>query len=73
MGNCLSGDKGPEISLEKKNVPLSKKVNHEYKRGQDAVLDEFLDDREVCGRKGEEKIELVEKIQAHLKGHMTRK
>lgn len=49
-----------------------KSSNQEYQRGIDIVIDEILDDREVCGKKGEQKIELIEKIQAHIKGHMTR-
>jgi hypothetical protein len=44
-------------------------VNREYVKGSDKVLDEILDEREICGRKGEEKIELIEKIQANVRGH----
>lgn len=37
------------------------------------ILDQVLDDTEVAGLKGEEKIELIEKIQAGVRGRIARK
>jgi hypothetical protein len=37
------------------------------------VLDLILDDREVGGLSGEEKIEHIERIQAHARGMIARK
>lgn len=39
----------------------------------DPIIDAILDDREICGRTGDEKIELVEKIQASVRGKIARK
>ncbi len=44
-----------------------------YTPGTDEIIDNILDEREVAGLVGEEKIELVERIQAHARGTMARK
>lgn len=34
-----------------------------YNQGHDEILDAYLDDKEVCGLSGADKIELIEKVQ----------
>ena len=57
MGNCCAGTHGAEIVLGKKP-----KSYQSYCQGNDDILDNFLDEREVLGKRGNDKIELVEKI-----------
>lgn len=54
-----------------RNQPKSKQYT--YQKGKDAIIDGILDDREIGGKKGQEKIEYIEKIQATYKGHKARK
>lgn len=48
-------------------------MGHRLKSNVDLQLAAFLDDREVLGRKGFAKVELIEKIQAVMRGHMVRR
>ena len=50
-----------------------RKVHTEYQPGEDEVLDAFLDSRPVMGLVYEEKIELVERLQCLVRGHIARK
>ena len=68
MGNCCKGEEGAEVVISgqttKKPAPRQNRAERgfDYQKGQDEIIDQILDDREILGRKGEEKIELVEKI-----------
>lgn len=65
MGNCCKGEEGAEVILNeqaKKPTTRAGRPDIEYQRGQDEIIDQILDDREVGGKKGEEKIEYIEKI-----------
>jgi hypothetical protein len=70
MGNaagcCTPQQEQGNVEVNKK--PSKGKAHSGYERGSDDILDTILDDREIGGRKGEDKIELVEKIQATARG-----
>ena len=72
MGNCCHGEKEAELVIPKHNErPTAAQSG--YQRGDDDVLDKILDDTEIGGKRGEEKLEYIERIQATYKGHKTRK
>jgi hypothetical protein len=75
MGNaagcCTPQTEQGNVEVGKK--PSKSKAHAGYERGNDELLDVILDDREIGGRTGEDKIELVEKIQATARGQSDRK
>lgn len=72
MGNCCtSTDEGGIHMRSLKYAPKSYKGT--YIKGKDKVLDVILDDREVLGFKGEDKIILIARIQAITRSFIAKR
>jgi len=63
MGNCCSGS----------NNDLDVNMMRGISQPPQKILEHILDDREVLGLRGEQKIRLIVKLQALLRGALTRK
>lgn len=62
MGNCCTAEQQKEVVISQTITGKKPKVQSGYTKGTDEILDFVLDEREVCGLVGEEKVLLVEKI-----------
>ena len=61
MGNCCTSEKDKDFKVGfLKNAPGN--YTNDYKKGNDNIIDEVLDERPVMGLKGADKIGIIVKI-----------
>jgi hypothetical protein len=72
MGNCCAAENQREEVVIANTSTKKPKAFTAYSPGDDKMIDDILDDREVAGYSGVEKIILIEKIQSIMKGKLAR-
>lgn len=70
MGNCCTAERQVEVVVGTGKKP---KAYTSYSPGEDKIIDEILDDKVVAGLSGVDKILLIQKIQAGLRGAIARR
>ena len=73
MGNCCGIVNEDSINLKRNYMQNTKDLKGNYIKGNDKLLDEVLSDTPILGLRGEEKIILIAKIQAMVRGFMAKK
>jgi hypothetical protein len=72
MGNCCHAEQDQDNYVINNMKGVQKAHSGYTAKGKDYLIDEILDERVIGGLAGEQKVEHIEKIQAHTRGRLAR-